>query len=345
MALTIDIKFIVFLSIVSACLSMRQMLKNLKYIGINWNIFTTCSDPQYTSYWKLLETTIPCAAILSIVVDLSSRQCTQTPIKCKTSYNMHFISCDLQRCKYSDHIECILLPILALLCHMFVVSSTYDTFQTWSRCSSTVDGILAYVAVLGFAGVILFDSQGPDDMERNWHFICVCGLTLSVWLLHARCLLKLSHVIDWIDTVELESSSEKIYTGVGIQTRRNYTLVECIYILALAAFGVAFVYGIPMAIQLEYSVLLCVLALAIINAITFHMTYKYLFGVCDSTSRHNTITHDRDQLFSPGTSRDFHLWTVNTNTVILCMGCLFFTLPVVAVKDYTSSTDYFHSSP
>ena len=179
------------------------------------------------SYWKLLETTIPCAALLFIVVNLSSHACTDDEIICKSNYNMHFISCDLQQCKYSNKMECIWLPLLAMICHALVVCSTYDTLQTWSDKSSVVSALLAYSAIAGFAGVVLFDSQGPNSYQRQWHFLCVRALTLSVWLLHAKCLLQLSKVITSTDR-PLQTDTVKFLQRpdqLSMQTRRNYTLV------------------------------------------------------------------------------------------------------------------------
>ena len=90
------------------------------------------------------------------------------------------------------------------------------------------------------------------------------------------CLVELSKIITEIDLMEQESIVQHTRSTLGAQTRRNYTIIEIVYIITLTLFGIVFVYDIPMAIQLEYSVLLCVLALAIINAITFHLTCDYV---------------------------------------------------------------------
>lgn len=221
-----------------------------------------------------------------------------------------------------------MLPCLALLCHALVISSTYDTLQTWSQQSSTFSALLSYVAVLGFAGVILFDSKGPNTLECNLHFVCVSGLALSVWFLHAKCLFELSRIITSIDEYEHKFSSKQPISTLGTRTRRNYTVVEIVYIIALTSFGVAFVYGIPMAIQLEYSVLLCVLALAVINAITFHMTYEYLFEYkreCVDTNTTADVT------------------THATGLPTVWIACALVSVVLVYLKLRTTATDYFHS--
>jgi hypothetical protein len=336
MALIIDIGLVVFFVLVSVYLSLRQMLYNLS--KTQQNDSELCLAAKYHSYWKLLETTIPCAVILWIVVDLPSETCRTTPLHCQSNYHMHFISCDLQRCKYSEHLECIALPILALICHALIVTSTYDTLQTWGGNASSFGALLSYLAILGFSGVILFDSQGISSLERNWHFIGVSVLTLSVWLLHAKCLLELSKLISQIDTEDrLKHVTDHTVSarGLGTNTRRNYTVVEAVYILALTSFGVAFVYGIPMAIQLEYSVLFCVLALAIINAITFHMTYEYIFSMTDS--RMAIVKVGGGECSDCDDSSHS-----NSSHIVVLFGCFIASLPVIAIKTYTSHADYLH---
>lgn len=181
MAFGVQIEIIVLFTMISVFLSIRQITRNLRNAGEGDRQLKEMSwDLHNTSYWKLLETTIPCAVILLIVVNLSSGPCRDTPIECRSNYNMHFISCDLQKCKYSEHLECNLLPCLALICHAFVVASTYDTLQMWNRRASSLSAFLAYTAVLGFAGVILFDSRTSVALESSMHFACVSGLTFSV---------------------------------------------------------------------------------------------------------------------------------------------------------------------
>lgn len=343
MTLALDFRFVVLISLMSIFLSARQFLFNLKSNGWCMSWYVLDHNSSYPSYWKLLETTIPCAAILCIVVNLSSRTCTDDSIICKSNYNMHFISCDLQQCKYSSNMECIWLPLLAMICHALVVCSTYDTLQLWSDKSCVVSALLTYSAIVGFAGVVLFDSQGPNTNERQWHFLCVCALTLSVWLLHAQCLLQLSKVITCTDR-PLQTDNAKIQQRpdqLSMQTRRNYTLVEVVYILALTSFGLAFAYGIPMAIQLEYSVLFCVLGLAIINAITFHTTHDYLFGIDNALHCQTAYTTQDDTNFKlahSSTSADKRI----TDLAWLVFGCCVVSLLLMSVKINISHTDYLH---
>ena len=135
-----------------------------------------------------------------------------------------------------------------------------------------------------------------------------------------------------------DSSSAWDPVNVSLQTRRNYTLVEVVYIVALSSFGLAFIYGIPVAIQLEYSVLFCVLALAIVNAITFHVTYPFLFGTDDSI----------DNVLSQEITQPCHACKAeSTNDLLsdsawLWIGCLISTTLFLMVKVNMSNIDYLH---
>lgn len=342
MSLALNFVIILVLSITSTYMSCCQLLRNANLTTQLSNYDRQCLNSTHTSYWKLLETTIPCAAILCIGLSLLTQQCKQVQIQCESNYNMHFISCDLQQCKYSEKLECQLLPILALICHAFVISSTYDTLQEWRQKPSILAGVLSYVAVLGFAGVIMFDSQGIKTMERNWHFLCVCAVTLAVWLLHACCVLELSKVITSSKSTVLQSPLQNVACDMTVRTRRNYTLVESVYLFALACFALAFVCKIPMAIQFEYSVLFCVLALAIINAISHHVTYEHLFCTDDGVRIKQNIQYEFSYNDETRMQEEVQYKPIKHYILYFWILCLFFSFPVFIVKNRSSAIDYLH---
>jgi len=172
------------------------------------------------------------------------------------SLKIQFISTRLLHSKYSDNIFCSIIPPAITVNVLFIVIQLHHTIYllyTYHQTLYSLCDALAWVAVLGWIAVMLFDSQTISDREprQHVHALGVVLLTIGLLALHYISIFGSTRV------TRISSSFPHLH--------RIYKIVEVVYLIVSIVFFVLFLTGMLAAIVLEYFVFLIVVVLGLLN--------------------------------------------------------------------------------
>ena len=223
------------------------------------------------------------AALLGeAALTVSFSYCNDKHIEGDKFMGMKFISTRLLQCKYSDKPECFILPPMLILTVMVVTIQLHYTLHIVRFPETYLVNLLCYLQVLGFSGVVLFDSMtvSAKNPREAWHAGGVVVLCLSSWVLHW---------ITWeyIRTNLLQSDSA---LATVLETLHSS---EYVYFVCLVLFLGLFLAQSQLAITVEYAVLFFFLLLSMLNLWIQHQVHcaPFLSTTTQTSDQPVSVTH------------------------------------------------------
>lgn len=183
--------------------------------------------------------------------------CDEKKFDSTDSLNIQFISTRMLQCKYSPNISCLVLPPAIAVNVTILIIQLHHTTCLLGTHNRTMCDAFAYIAVLGWVAIMLFDSQRVSDREsrEHVHALGVVLLSIGLFALHY---------------ISIFSSSKNrqmagAANGSFSHIHSAYKAVEALYLVLSCVFFFLFLTGLVQAIIIEYFVFVVVVVLSFLN--------------------------------------------------------------------------------
>lgn len=206
--------------------------------------------------WKFNVFLLAHATLMGIALPLLIRDdCNDHTIDSVESLGLQFISTKILDAKFSEDMSCVILPSLLIVNVTVLLIQHHVTITVIGECDHILSDMFCYIGVLGFAVVVLFDSQQVSTVrshQEHVHVIGVVLLTVADGMLHALTIL-----------------SCKLNTGMTTPGQL-YVGLETVYIVTLVVFAILFTSHVPGAVQVEYAILVLFYVLSLLNLLILY---------------------------------------------------------------------------